>query len=273
MDAPLKDVHQALTDAGALRAWLAEHAEVELPDRYAFWGRYTPEGDAPHQRLLHVDDHTLRLSWLLDGEDTTVEIVLEEDGAGATVLSLSQSHFDFQDALSGATIRGVLQTFWCQALSNLADYVQGREIGPKIDFTTADLRGEVDIAASMEEVYDSLVDSAKASSWFGYPMEIEPYEGGRVGMGGLENNPHPAKIIDLDPGRLVSVDWGPSGITSWELEGSGGRTRLTFVQSGFDATRPPYAAWGGWLAGVAELRRFHEVAGWRSIWLHHEAAA
>lgn len=35
-------VYAALTDAAALRVWLAEHAEVELPDRYEFWGRHTP---------------------------------------------------------------------------------------------------------------------------------------------------------------------------------------------------------------------------------------
>ena len=60
--APIADVWHALTDPAALRVWLAEHAEVDLPHRYEFWGRYTPEGDAPHQRLIHVDDHTLRFS-------------------------------------------------------------------------------------------------------------------------------------------------------------------------------------------------------------------
>jgi hypothetical protein len=62
-----------LTDAGALRVWLAEHAEVDLPHRYEFWGRYTPDGDAPHQRLLHADDSILRFIWRLDGEGTTTE--------------------------------------------------------------------------------------------------------------------------------------------------------------------------------------------------------
>jgi hypothetical protein len=69
------------------------------------------------------------------------------------------------------------------------------------------------------------------------------------------------------PGRATSIDWGPAGISSWELEGSEGATRLTFVQSGFDTSRPPYAAWGGWLSGLAELRRFHEIPDWRPIWL------
>ena len=54
-----------------LRMWFAEHVEVDRPHRCEFWGRYTPDGDAPNQRPLHVDDHTLRSSWMLDGEDTT----------------------------------------------------------------------------------------------------------------------------------------------------------------------------------------------------------
>jgi hypothetical protein len=46
-----------------------------------------------------------------------------------------------------------------------------------------------------------------------------------------------------------------------------------FVQSGFDEQQPPYAAWTGSLAGLAELRRFHEVPNWQPIWLPEEAPA
>jgi uncharacterized protein YndB with AHSA1/START domain len=267
LSVPLKDVHHALTDPGELRVWLAEHAEVDLPDRYEFWGRYTPEGDAPHQRLLHVDDHTLRFSWLLGGEETATEFHLEEESGESTILQLSQSHFDLQEAISGTGIRGVLQTFWGLSIANLADHLHGRPVGPKVDFTTTDLRGEVVIAAPAEVVFDSLTDSEKATEWFGHPIGIEPYVGGRFAMGGLDDNPHPAKIIALTPGRSLSVDWGPVGVVSWELEESGGNTRLTFVQSGFDTANPPYAAWGGWLSGIFELRRYHELSDWRPIWL------
>ena len=63
--------------------------------------------------------------------------------------------------------------------------------------------------------------------------------------------------------EIVPVD---GLISSWELDGSDGKTRLTSVQSGFDPTNPPYPGWAGWLAGVAELRRYHELPRWRSIW-------
>ena len=272
VQAPLKEVHHALTEPEALRAWLAEHAEVDLPDRYEFWGRYTPEGDAPHQRLLHADDHTLRFSWLLDGEETTTEIRLEEESATSTVVMLSQTHFDIQEGLTGASIRGVLQTFWALAIANLVDHVEGRELSPKCDFTSTDMRAEVVIAAPMDAVYDSLVNSEKVSRWFGYPIEIEPYVGGRFAMGGFDKDPQPAKVIDLVPGRSMSTDWGRYGVVAWKLEDTGGATRLTFVQSGFDAAHPPHAGWAGWLSGLAELRRFHELGDWQPIWLDDQAA-
>ncbi|SCL20087.1 Uncharacterized conserved protein YndB, AHSA1/START domain [Micromonospora rhizosphaerae] len=269
--APAETVRRALTDPAELRVWLAEHAEVELPHRYAFWGRFTPEGDAPHQRLLHVDEHILRFAWLLDGVETTTEVELTPEG-GTTVITLRQSHFDFAEAMSGSSIRGVLQTFWGLAIANLAAHLESRPLLPRTDFTSSDLRGELLIAAPMDRVWASLTDSDQASAWFGHPIGIEPWVGGRYAMGGFESG-YAAKVIDLEPGRKVSVDWGPTGIITWELAESDGKTKLTFVQSGFDEGRPPYAAWSGSVAGLAELRRYHEVENWQPIWLSVEMPA
>jgi uncharacterized protein YndB with AHSA1/START domain len=265
---PIKDVHHALTDADALRIWLAEFAEVDLPHQYEFWGRFTPEGDAPHQRLVHADETSLSFNWLLDGEDTTVDIRLTEEGDDSTIITLSQSHFNFQDVITGKSIRGVLQTFWALAMVNLIDHLEGRVLTPKVDYTSTDLRAEIVVDAPPDVVFDSLIDSAKATDWFGFPIEIEPYVGGRFAMGGLANNPDPAKILDLQPNQRLSVDWGGAGVGTWELEGSDGKTRITLVQSGFDTSAlPPYAAFGGILSGTAELRRFHELPDRRPRWI------
>ncbi|MFU8854706.1 SRPBCC domain-containing protein [Micromonospora sp. SL1-18] len=266
--APAERVWRALTDPTELRVWFAEHAEVELPHRYAFWGRYTPEGDAPHQRLLHADERSLRFAWVLDGVETTSEIEVTPQGDD-TELTLRQSHFVFAEALDGSTIRGVLQTWWSLTLANLNAYLEGRPLLPRTDFTSADLRGELVIDAPMDRVWTSLTDSEQASSWFGYPIGIEPWVGGRYAMGGFESG-YAAKVVDLEPGRKMSVDWGPTGVITWELAESGGKTRLTFVQSGFDEGNPPYAAWSGSVAGLSELRRFHEVPDWQPIWLAEE---
>ena len=258
-------VRRALTDPAELRVWLAEYVDVDLEaGRFAFWGRTTPEGDAPHQRLLHAGERTLRFAWLLDGEETTTELTWEADG-DHTLVTLSQTHFDFQDVITGKSIRGVLQTYWCLVLANLAEHLEGRPLTDKIDFTSAELRTSVEIAATPERIFESLTTSETVTKWFGYPIEIEPRVGGRFAMGGFDNDPDPAKILELEPARKLSIDWGENGVGTWELEGSGGKTRLTLMQSGFDESRPPYAAWGGIVAGLAELRRYHEVPNWQPI--------
>ncbi|WP_327089733.1 SRPBCC family protein [Nonomuraea sp. NBC_01738] len=272
--APLAAVHHALTDPESLRVWLAEHAEVELPHRFEFWGRFTPEGDEPHQRLLHSAPDALRFTWFLDGVETTTEITLTAESADTTLVRLAQSHFDYELCLEGKSIRGALETYWCLSLANLVDFVEGREITTLVDFTSPDMSAEVFLDASPAEVFESLIDSAAVSRWFGYPIEIEPHVGGRYAMGGLAANPDPAKIIDLTPATRLTVDWGGGmGTATWELAESGGRTRLTMVQSGFDTGNPPYAAWCGNLSGLSELRRFHDLTPWAPIWVPEEAGA
>jgi len=268
--APIKAVHHALTDADELRTWLAEHAEVDLPHRFEFWGRYTPEGDVAHQRPLHVDDHTLRFSWRLDGEDTTVEVSLEEEGPDATIVSVSQTHVpDWAEAIAHTSIRGVLPTYWSLSIANLVDHLEGRELTPMCDFTSPEMRATVLIAASATDVYRSMIDPAEFRRWFGVNVDVEPWVDGRFAMGGFENDPSPAKIIELVPNQKMTLSYGEF-VAGWELEESEGKTRLTFVQSGFDTANPPYDAWMGWLSGVAELRRFHELDDWRAIWVQVE---
>ena len=270
--APPHAVHRALTDPAALRVWLAEHAEVQLPDRYEFWGRLTPEGDAPHQRLLHVDDGALRFEWGLDGIPTTVEIGLaEEPGAdgdsAATLLTLTQTEVPgWPELLTEPGNRSLMHTYWALALANLADYAEGRKPLAHCDFTSSVLRSEVLIDADRMAVYASLTEPEQFSRWSGVKVDAELYPGGRWAMGGFEANPHPARVIDIQPGHSMSIDWGEM-VQSWELADSAGRTRLTFVHSGFDETQPPYDGWLGALAGLVELRRYHEIGDWRPRWV------
>jgi uncharacterized protein YndB with AHSA1/START domain len=255
---PAKAVHQALTDPAQLRIWLAEHAEVQLPDRYEFWGRHVPGGEAPRQSPQQIDDHLLRFTWLLDGQDTVVQIDLEEPDDGSTVITVSQTHCD----LSDPGPLGMLQTFWALAIANLVDHLEGRALTPRCDYTSPTMRAEVVVDAPITAVYESLIEADQVSRWFGFPIEIDPQVGGTYGFG---------KILELEPDRKVAVEFAGAGVTTWELAGSGGRTRLTLVQSGFGDAQPPYATWAGGLSGLAELRRFHELTDWRPIWLADQA--
>ncbi|MEK8107973.1 hypothetical protein NKG94_28565 [Micromonospora sp. M12] len=63
------------------------------------------------------------------------------------MLTLTQSHFDFAEAMSGSSIRGVLQTYWSLGIANLAAHLEGKPLLPRTDFTSADLRGALVIGA------------------------------------------------------------------------------------------------------------------------------
>ncbi|MFC7479392.1 SRPBCC domain-containing protein [Luedemannella flava] len=269
----MKVTYEALTDPAALRVWLAEHAEVDLPRTYQFWGRTTPDGAEPHQRVLHVDERTLRLAWTVDGVETTSQFELAEDEDG-TLVTLSQSDLpSFEDVIHDrAGARGAVQTFWSLAIANLADYLAGRELTPACDFTSSDMRTSVLIDAAPDKVFDSMVQPEHFRRWFGAHVDIEPYVGGRFAMGGFEMDPGGAKFVEFEPGRKASLRFVDGETTTWELEGSHGKTRLTLKHSGFNPDNPPYAGWVGWLGGLAELRRYHELPQWRSIWRSVEVA-
>jgi uncharacterized protein YndB with AHSA1/START domain len=271
--APLKVTYEALTDPAALRVWLAEHADVDLPGRYEFWGRFTPDGAEPRQRVLHVDERTIRLAWTLDGVETTSQFELAEDDDG-TLVTLSQTDLpSFSEILADAAgARGALQTFWTLAIANLADYLAGRELTPKCDFTSSELHASMVIDAAPDKVFDSMTRSEHFRRWSGVNVEIEPYVGGRFAMGGFDLDPGGTRFVEFEPGRKATLRFADGMLDSWELEGTDGKTRLTVVQSGFDPTNPPYPGWAGWLSGLAGLRRYHELPQWRSIWRHIESA-
>jgi uncharacterized protein YndB with AHSA1/START domain len=265
--APLKVAYEALTDPAALRIWLAEHAEVDLPGTYQFWGRFTPDGAEPHQRVLHADERTIRLAWTVDGVETTTQFELAEDDDG-TLVTLSQSDLpSFQEVIADtAGPRGSLQTFWSLAIANLADFLSGRELTPKCDFTSSELHTSIVIDAAPDKVFDSMTKPDQFCKWFGANVDIEPYVGGRFAMGGFDLDPGGATFVEFEPGRKATLRYADGMMDSWELEGSGGKTRLTLMQSGFDPANPPYPGWAGWLGGLAALRRYHELPSYRSMW-------
>lgn len=259
--------YQAFTTTEGLQTWLAEHAQVDLEQgTYEFWGRYTPEGERGRQKLLGFDEKSVRFSWFLHDEEHTVELSVE-DRDGETLVAMSMTPYPTWGV--GDDRSEIVQTFWALALANLVEHVEDRTPIGFCDFTSPEQRYEADIAASPEAIIDALTDPDVFARWFGARMEIEPHVGGRWAMGGFEHNEHPAKIVALDPEHFT-LEFQEGMVASWELKGSEGKTRLTFVQSGFDVTNPPYGPWMGWLSGFADLRRMLEVPDWRPMWHSYE---
>ncbi|WP_020666957.1 SRPBCC family protein [Amycolatopsis nigrescens] len=256
-------VYSALTEATALTTWLAEYADISLPQRrFEFWGRYTPQGARGRQRLLEAErDRLLKFAWTLDGKATTAEIRLAPDGRDGTELTVVQDGAPTLEELMAPTGRrdGLhsLHTFWGLAIAGLAEYVEGRELTPKCDFgpdRAAEIRIEVTVGAPADEVFESLIDPVRIGRWFGWEAEVEPRLGGRMTLGA------DGRIFEFEPGRKLAYGDGEM-VVRWELAESGGGTRLTFVQSGFEPGELDNAAQheAGWLAGIAELKRMHEL--------------
>ena len=271
-------VYAALTDAAALRAWLAEHAEVSLPSGgegagvFEFWGRYTPEGERGRQRLLGAEPgRRLAFTWALQGAETEVDITLEPEDGG-TLATLTHS---------GVPPRPSGDSYWVGdllmlSLANLASYCEGRSIGPRCDFTAlggTEARGSTDIDAPAADVFASLIEPAQLNRWIATQARVEPEAGGRYDFGWDHG---PVKILELEPGRVLAYSWqhswddgaGPEATAvRWELEGSQGRTHLTIVHSGFGGdARKTDGYQLGWLEFLASLKRMHEVgAGWRPV--------
>ncbi len=273
--APPEAVYAALTDAGALRAWLAEHAEVSLDGGvYEFWGRYTPEGERGHQRLLSTEPgRRLSFSWRLQGAETEVGIALEGQDSGTQPTRLTLTH-------SGVPPRPSGDRYWVRdllmlSLANLASYCEGRGIGPRCDFTAfgdAEARASVEIAAAPGEVFASLIEPAQLDRWIATRAEVEPHVGGRYDFGWDHG---PVKILELEPDKVLAYSWrhswedeqGPDAtVVRWELDGSRGRTHLTIVHSGFGGDRRTEGYQLGWMEFLASLKRMHEVgAGWQPV--------
>jgi uncharacterized protein YndB with AHSA1/START domain len=270
LPAPPAAVFHALTAPPSLRVWLADDADVDLDaGRFAFWGRGVPQGERGRHRLVTAEpDRLLAFTWTLDGTETEVRIELATSG-GHTELTLRQDRMPTLDELMAPQGRRdgrhSMHTFWGLALVGLAEHLAGRASTLRADFgpgRSREIRAELDIAAPPDRVFASLVDPEQVERWFGWAPEIDPRVGGRISFG-LDG-----EISEFEPGEVLVYADGAGAVVRWELSGSAGGTHLTFVQSGFGDDELDSAAQheAGWLAGLAELRRMHELgAGWAPV--------
>jgi uncharacterized protein YndB with AHSA1/START domain len=101
-----------------------------------------------------------------------------------------------------------------------------------------EVRGEIEIDATPEEVWDAITTGAGMDAWFMGTNEVEPGLGGKVRTN-LPGFTMESTITTWDPPHRF-VDESPEGpdgglmAFEFEIEGrAGARTRLRFVHSGF----------------------------------------
>ncbi len=105
---------------------------------------------------------------------------------------------------------------------------------------------ELEIAAPVDAVWKALTDAEELVRWFPLQAEVEPREGGRVWSSWRGLYEGAATITVWEPERKLVITYPetpcaevgalPAEIaTTYELAGSGGRTQLRLVHSGFSA--------------------------------------
>lgn len=256
---PLERAWRACTDSDELERWFAEHAQVSLDDRrYDFWGRFTPgtpDEEAGHHPIEALEPFDLlRYRWHFRGDDTAVELRFAER-EGHTLLGLW--HHDVSSTPgAGEFAEPGVDDIWLHWLENLARHIEGRPVIRR-DFSTmqrGDMRHTVDIGGPPAAVWDALTTPASLERWIASSARVTLVPGGdwKMGWEGYDT----FEIIDLDPGTQLRVSWEIQGrptVVTWTLEGSGGRTRLTLVHSGFGPDELTGGVQAGWLKYLTEL--------------------
>jgi uncharacterized protein YndB with AHSA1/START domain len=126
-----------------------------------------------------------------------------------------------------------------------------------------DIQHTVEIDASPDTVFDVLINPAQLNRWIASNAVVEPHEGGTYDLGWGQSE----KILELLPGKKLSLE-GEFGdlktVLTWTLEGSGGKTRLTMVHSGFAPDQETGGLQTGWLNFASWVKSVSEYgADWQ----------
>lgn len=268
LNAGAGQIFPTLSESEALAAWFAEHAQVEIPERrYDFWGRFTPETPdreaGRHELQSHSPGEHLSFGWRLRGSDTTVEFALVPEG-DTTIVVVRHS------GLGGTPYDGSQcsnEDFWFLSLENLRRYVEGRRDVVRCDFSrsmTGDITHTVEIDGWPSEVFETLVKPEQLERWIASKATVEPYVGGNFDLGWGAGGP--VKILEFVPNERFATSWPEETptVVTWTLEGSGGKTRLTLVHSGFAPDKPTGGYNAGWLNFMSWVKSVVEYGpGWQ----------
>lgn len=265
LNATPERIFAALTHSDALQAWFAEHADIDLEaGRYDFWGRFTPQApdreSGRHRLLSYETNQHLKFAWRWSDQETEVTFTLHPHGE-QTILALEQDRgHPGKHQIDSYT----MEDFWFLSLENLRRYLDGKPSDIRAAFPlpeTGDVEYSVEIDAPPERVFDVLTDPQEVERWIASKAEIELQPGGKylLGWEGMEG----MKIVELVDNQklaftMVGMEPDSDTVVTWTLEGSGGKTRLTLVHSGFgldEKTEGIQAGWRnfmGWIRSIAE---------------------
>lgn len=142
----------------------------------------------------------------------------------------------------------------------------------------------VDIAARVEQVWDALIDHEKFGTWFRVTLD-QPFTVGHPSTGhmtypGYEHYRWEARVVAIEPMTRFAYEWPATGgdkdlmesgvpLPEWTLvefllKPTGGGTRLTVIESGFDKVPEPRRTNvmrsndGGWAEQVENIRAYVE---------------
>lgn len=273
LPAPAKTIFHALMDANALTAWFCEFAAISpQAQAYDFWGRYTPEAPADqlaghHPITRWTENRQLAYRWMLNDIESHVLFKLLPR-QGESVLTLR--HSAPKDAM--LTNGWQLRDFWFLYLENLRAYLGGKPVTARVDFSSpmqGDIHHEVLIDAPPATVFETLIRPDQIDRWIAQGASVEPTQGGNYSFGWMG-----MKILEIVPDKKLSVsptydNHGVAEITphafTWTLAESNGKTRLTFVHSGFAPDESNESAYLGWLSYINRLKG---IAEWGATWQH-----
>jgi len=141
-----------------------------------------------------------------------------------------------------------------------------------VDAAAFTVRRTIRIAAPVEKVWSAVTEPEHISRWFGRTELDGSGAGARGTMTFAERGSIPLRVEAMDHPRLVTYRWNNddalerlpgeldidhSTIFTFTLEPVSGGTRLTVVESGFDATSDPAANLeshrGGWEVELDKL--------------------
>ena len=266
-------IFDALVESQALTKWFSEFADVSPEAKaYDFWGRFTPEAPADqqaghHPLVLLTPNRHLAYTWQLNQVDTQVLIKLlpRQD---ETLLTIRQMGPKGAQPTTGWQLRD----FWFLSLENLRRYLDGRTAAARVDFSSpmlGDIRHELLIDAPASSVFEVLIRPDQIDRWIANGAAVEPKPGGTYSFGWMG-----MKILEIVPDKKLSVSptYDNNGVEettphafTWTLTENDGKTRMTFVHSGFAPDEPNVSANLGWLSYMSRVRSITEYG---AAWQH-----